>query len=251
MQSIALEQDTKTIFGLTNKLELTGKSLDDFCSTTDYKTLPEASIVLVIGKKRCESKYSQPKELYEIAWRGEKYYIDKNSITLTTADQEKISSYTESDWKKAESDGIDTSLYLRKSEINELLNAINTTASKGLTILDWSVVDESEYTKGTGVKIQVLNPTKKDIKYIWFTLQGYNPVSDPVGALITLRAVGPIKPDSSGEYSFEYTWHSDIVETAKFKKIRVQYMDGTQKTIYKSSDIILSEKMLNIFNGIE
>ena len=43
----------------------------------------------------------------------------------------------------------------------------------------------------------------------------------------------------------------NIIETEKFKKIRVQYMDGTQKTIIKPSEIILSNRMLDVFNSID
>ena len=248
LQSNAVDQDTKTVFGSANKIDLIGVSLDDSCSTNNPKILPKTSLVIIIGMKICESKYSQSRAFYKIYWRGDIYYIDKNSLTLNSTDEKKTISYSESDWRQAESDGISISLYLRKAELNELANVINATASEGLAILDWSVIDEGKY--GAGVKVQTFNSTKKDIKYIWFTFQGYNPVGDPVGASVKLKAVGPIKSDSSAEYIFEYIWNSNIVENAKFQKIIVQYMDGTQKTIKNPSSIILSEIMLNIFNGI-
>jgi hypothetical protein len=42
---------------------------------------------------------------------------------------------------------------------------------------------------------------------------------------------GPIKPDENGSYNFKYTWFTDLVQRVKITQIKVQYMDGSFKTI--------------------
>ena len=117
------------------------------------------------------------------------------------------------------------------------------TKSKGLTILDWSFYDESEFTDGTSIKIQIFNPTNKTIKYVWFTFAGYNAVNDKIvdrkrGANITMQGIGPIKPNELGTYNYDYVWFTDLVQTVKIISIKVQYMDGTIKLVTNPKEII-------------
>lgn len=59
----------------------------------------------------------------------------------------------------------------------------------------------------------------------------------------TLKGVGPIKPNEEGEYEFDYVWHTDLVETTKLAVIKIQYMDGSFKTIQNGNDLIVGEKL--------
>ena len=65
---------------------------------------------------------------------------------------------------------------------------------------------------------------------------------------ITVKSIGPIKPDESGLYTFEYVWYTDIVETAKITNIKIQYMDGTFKTITVPDKVIMSDSLLKILD---
>lgn len=109
--------------------------------------------------------------------------------------------------------------------------------SDGVVLLDWSFKDESEYTEGTSIEFSVLNPTGKTIKYLWFTVTGYNPVGDKITDIkrktsaITVKGVGPIKPTDSGTYEFSYVWFTDLVDKVVVNSIKVQYMDGSFKTL--------------------
>jgi hypothetical protein len=100
----------------------------------------------------------------------------------------------------------------------------------------------------------VFNPTSKTIKYFWFTFIGYNPVGDPVvdfkrrTSSITVKAVGPIDPNKNGSYEFKYVWFTDLAETAKISSIKVQYMDGSFKTIFNLKPVMLDDKSYNWLN---
>ena len=220
---------------------LVGVGVSEYCSETDPKFIPENAIVFITGIKICAPKYLSPVSFYEVAWRGGLYYVKRDKLLVTDENSKKVESYSDSDWLAAKAEGETASLLLRRQELEGALKAISATASKGLAIVDWGVLDESEYTEGTGVRVNVYNPTKKKIKYIWFTLQAKNPVGDKYGGPKTLRAVGPIEPDAGGGYVFDYVWMSDMVETANFIQIKVQYMDGSIKVISKPSEIVLDE----------
>lgn len=96
--------------------------------------------------------------------------------------------------------------------------------------VDWTCYDESEYTDGTSFKFEFTNLAKKRVKYVNIAFRGYNAVDDPVGGVISKQCVGPIEPDESATYRFEYAWFTDVVEYAKITSLRVQYMDGSVKT---------------------
>jgi hypothetical protein len=48
------------------------------------------------------------------------------------------------------------------------INILKSCKSKGLAILNWSFYDESEYTEGTGTRIEVYNPTNNQILMVQF-----------------------------------------------------------------------------------
>lgn len=83
--------------------------------------------------------------------------------------------------------------------------------------------------------------------FIWFSVQGKNPVGDAVGGVRTVKAVGPIEPDAGGTYRFEYTWMTDLVETAVFKSIKVQYMDGSVKVIAHPDRVVMDDDVAKTF----
>lgn len=127
------------------------------------------------------------------------------------------------------------------------LNQIQSFSKFGLAIPSWSVYDVSEYTDGTGVRFSFYNPTQSIIKYVTITFQGYNAVDDPVGRAITKKCIGPIEPEETASYNFEYAWFTDIVEYAKIRYIVVQYKNGTSKTISNPKTIIFSDDLRKFF----
>jgi hypothetical protein len=144
-----------------------------------------------------------------------------------------------------------------QEKINEVAKFINSCSSKGLVILDWSFYDESEYTEGTSIKISVINPTKKNIKYLWFTFSGYNAVDDLIidtikgKSKVTVKGVGPISPSESGDYEYDYVWHTDLVQRVKIDQVKVQFMDGSFKTILIPKQITLDNSFLELLQQQE
>lgn len=99
--------------------------------------------------------------------------------------------------------------------------------SKSVLFITSYSFPESEYLKYPGFNISIYNSQqKKTIKYTWFTVNAYNPVNDLVGTK-TVQAIGPVAPLEFGDYKFEFVFKSNIVETCKIIKIKIQYMDGS------------------------
>lgn len=109
--------------------------------------------------------------------------------------------------------------------------------------------DESEFTEWTGLKITFSNLSNKTIKYIWTSIVGYNSVGDKVVdrkkkvSSIQVQSVSPIKPNNDAEFEFNYISLTDLVDNAKITYIKVQYMDGTTKTINHPAEITLDKDL--------
>lgn len=239
-----LFNDSTTVYGYVNENVFVGQSTGLNCFGGSDLFLSKGTIVIVSGVNSC--KYSGSETInpfFEILVNCKTYYIEKDKLytendyysILDTLPIPIIIKFKMNALKQAE-------LKLSRDKKN-LLTYKNLTVSKGLAVAEWSFYDESEYTNGTSVKIVVSNPTKKIIKYIWFTFTGFNSVGDKIidakrGSNIIMQAIGPINPEETATYEYKYVWFSDLVESAKIVSIKVQYMDGSFKTIIKPSDII-------------
>lgn len=194
---------------------------------------------------------------YKMAYNGKAFYMKSDDVELSSENSSKLDSlYNSSDEVKNyffhHALVLSDAIYLQK--LNNTITELESYKKYGLAIESWGVYDESEYTDGTGVNITFYNPTQQTIKYISFSLQGYNSVDDPYGRTITKRCIGPIEPDESASYKFEYTWFTDIVEYAKLRSITVTYKNGTKKTISNPQSIVFSNKLrkeLNRTNPVE
>jgi hypothetical protein len=227
------------VIGMLADVQIGGATISEYCTPGDTQIFPSDSVVFVVGIKDCQPTYGSSKSFTEIAWRGKTYFVDSEDVVIDEKNKTKMESFGETEWAESRAEGITGSLIVRKNELNKALTAVDAAKSSGLSIIEWALIDESEYTKGTGIRFSVLNPTDKTIKYIWFTVAGINAVDDPVGAPETVKAIGPLEAGASGEYRFEYVWYTDIVETAKIRQIKVQYTDGTQKVIAHPSQIVM------------
>lgn len=171
-----------------------------------------------------------------------------NDVKLSQEDKLKLDSLENSSCKVQELFWHKTLLLnqiLYYKRLDEALKKVKSYSKYGLAIERWSIYDESEYTDGTGIRIKFLNPTEQMIKYISITFQGYNAVNDPYGRPITRKCIGPIEPQETASYEFEYVWFSDIVEYAKIRSITVTYKNGSSKTIANPSSIMLSDEVLD------
>ena len=104
----------------------------------------------------------------------------------------------------------------------------------------------TEGYSSTGAHFEIFNPSKKTIKYIWFTFAGENAVEDLVKMkngtyYTTVKGIGPIESYGIGSWSFEYVWFTDIIQYLRLSTIKIQYMDGSLKTVKYNKDMYIGE----------
>jgi hypothetical protein len=180
------------------------------------------------------------------------FYIPASKVYLTDDERLKIDTLVNSSQSVRDEFFEFAKALSRFIYLNNLEDAINTIkgfSSKGISIPSWSVYDMSEYTDGTGVRFTFHNPTNKTIKYVNISFAGYNAVDDRVGKIISKRCIGPIEPDETASYDFEYAWFTDIIQYAKITSLSVQYKDGTTKVVSDPSSVVWSDDINNMFNS--
>lgn len=99
-----------------------------------------------------------------------------------------------------------------------------------IAIFDFKITGES-YTMG--FDITFLNLNKKTVKYFYITVTAKNPVKDRIGTK-TVQAIGPLKYDQSGKYSFENIFYSSTAEYLSIDAVKIQFMDRTVKYLTKA-----------------
>jgi hypothetical protein len=235
-----------TIFGKPTYGASVSQTIDPAASYKGSSTYLDPRYTICIGDKVSIGE----REYYKACLNGKAFYIGTKSVDLTPKSQAQLDSLMTC------SPELRAKFFKRLHALNfqdyvenldNGVKALESYAQYGLAIPNWSVYDMSEYTDGTGIKFSFLNPTKKVIKYITINFQGYNAVDDPVGKTLTKRCVGPIEPDETGTYEFDYAWFTDVVEYAKIKSILVQYKDGTSKTISNPKSIMFGSDLQNFF----
>lgn len=168
---------------------------------------------------------------FEIVYRGKNYFVDAEKVQTHSKTFDLLVAMSDESKSTYRQLAVDVGKSMHLKKIEEILNWFKKTSSHGLAIYKRQVYDESEYTAGTGIEFQIENTGKKTIKYLTFNFTGYNAVDDPVSTMKSRKGIGPIEPDNNGGYTFEYVWHTDIVEYAKLNSIKIQYIDNTFKTL--------------------
>lgn len=106
-------------------------------------------------------------------------------------------------------------------------------AKENLILWDWAWSYPSEYSSMPEITVQIINPYRKKIKYVWVTFRAYNAVDDPVPAFrgnATGKGIGPIEYGDKGGWTFDNIYYSKVIETIKITQIKIQFFDGTFKT---------------------
>lgn len=243
--------DSTLVLGSMKSFDRIGKRVDSYtyssmCSLEDTKYLNANTYVIVSGVYECKDN-----TYYKVIYKNEDYYVKTSNLEFYDKLNyyKIINNFSSESQKKFYNTAKEAAIVNHYNKLKKILDFTESCKAKGLVILDWGIYDESEYTSGTSVKFSFHNPTKKTIKYIWVNLVGYNPVGDKViergKSLKTVKCIGPIESDSGGSYSFDYVWFSDLVEDAKIMSIKVQYMDGTIKTITNAKLVRLDRDLFN------
>jgi hypothetical protein len=225
------------MLGILKKYEAMGREVNRYCHLQE-STYPKYNKVLFIsGFVTCKPSYGRETGFYEVFEGDDKFLVSEDKLEVNLAEAAALKQL-EGDVKEAFAlRAHRAAVSARQHELKTLLDAVKSHQKYGLTVASAGIEDESEYTSGTSFSIEVINPTGKIVKYLWFTVTGYNAVGDPVrdrvrnASAITVKAIGPIQPSQSGKYNFTYLWHTDLVQTYKINKIKIQYMDGSMGQI--------------------
>jgi hypothetical protein len=217
------------------------QALSEDCDAGGVQYAPRKIMIALSGSRDCQG----------VQWligfyKGERVYLEASKVFYQ---HEKLAELQRYRAEQVEESARNTSLDIEELYLETLVKEMRSKAKLGVAVLDWGITDESEYTRGTGFHFKVGNFGKKTIKYIWMDVQGLNPVRDPVNDGLgkrtkTVKAVGPIEPDTTAKYSFDYVWHTDLVEYFKVVGLRVQFMDGSIKKIPRPDDAEVSDSLL-------
>jgi len=234
-----------------------GTDLDEACRLTNRKSFRQPRLVFIAGFDSCQKAHGGQANFYRVMRAGESFYVAEEDVMIDSSDEAFIKGLNGGQKDRYVEVAKQVSLEHRRLALRSVLDALASHKKYGLSVISAGIYDESEYTEGTSFVIQVLNPTPKVVKYVWITVVGYNAVGDPVrdtvqnSSAITVKGVGPIQTDSSATYRWKYFWHTDIVESFKLKKIKVQYMDGSTRQIDNVQSIQLNEDQKRTWDGLK
>lgn len=226
-----------------------GTSTTGFCHLEGRRDLAGELAVVVVRRAVCESVYGPQFNArhLEIFWKSRRFLVPESAVELSAKDLAQLDTHdaatVEANAKKWEA----ASGYVWSLQADEALKQLKRAEREGIAILESSVYDESRYTQGTGWSVKVTNYGNKTIKYITFSLVGLNAVRDPVRGLngqsttVTLRGVGPIVPGETAGYSRDYMWMTDVVEYHRISQVRLEFMDGTVRTVRDPKAVQLSD----------
>ncbi|WP_411898611.1 hypothetical protein [Elizabethkingia bruuniana] len=106
----------------------------------------------------------------------------------------------------------------------------------------------------TGADFEIINFSKKTIKYITFNFYGINTVGDKVSRAgtynLSRKGIGPIEYLETGKWSWDTIWLTDIVDRLKLVSANIIYMDGTSKVINITRSMWIDEDKLDEFHHL-
>lgn len=158
----------------------------------------------------------------EIFYQDRIYYISYNNIFFN--EEELVNYHNYNDKQSYRNAAKKASFELWKNALKKKQSILNNKLKIEIFHLVYS-----DYDILKGVEIEVENLSDKTIKYITFTITGYNGVKDKVKTM-TGKGIGPIEGDTKDIYVFD-NFFPEIVQYIKLDKIKIQYMDNTIKTI--------------------
>ncbi|WP_019991393.1 hypothetical protein [Rudanella lutea] len=117
---------------------------------------------------------------------------------------------------------------------------------QGLLVSEWGFTEPGDIVGNVNVSFKILNPVKKKLKYIWFTVVAYNAVGDRTGDRLrgtqpaTLKGVGPLEEWQEASWEFENVWYNETIDCVRITQIKVQYMDGSFR-LFDKPNLIIAE----------
>ncbi|NRF70416.1 hypothetical protein HLB44_25755 [Aquincola sp. S2] len=227
------------VFGFLVEGVDAGGRVSEFCGLEMVSKLPPGAMLVVVKKMDCRSKYgtSYAASHLRVLHRGKEYFVSPEHVRITPQATLKLSGRDDAATDSSLDAWRQTSNSLHKLAQREALKALDATGKRGVAILKTRIFDASEHTEGTGFSVSVYNSGKKAIKYITFSVTGFNAVNDAVrdrlrgSTVVTLRGIGPIEPEATASYRNEYMWSTDLVQSHRVTQVRLEFMDGTRRVL--------------------
>lgn len=221
-----LEEDLVRMLKKANELELKTFSQINNKENIKFYKLREEEKRIELERKNEEERKKVEAEEYErkkVEFQNNQFFSAKKDSLKTIENELLLTEFVK----------------LSSEQDKAIIKLRNEIISKGGVFISQFDVDQGEYDE-TSVTLGVINLSKKRVKYVSFVLQAINPVSDPIGSLKTVRGVGFIETDDIGVFEFENIWYESTLESVKIIKMKIEFEDGTVKTITKVNEIILS-----------
>lgn len=238
------------VLGIIKEKTGSADRASDFCRLESSQTLPSRSLVVVIRRAPCSSRYgaSYSKDFLEVLYAGKTRLVHTGAVFLSDKEAERLEMLEPAQVEASANVWRLVSLRARVNQLETAMKALDKTGKRGVALLKASIFDVSQYTEGTGFEATVYNSTKKTIKYVTFTVAGLNAVGDLVrggwrgNAAPMLRGIGPIAPGETASYSKDYMWMTDVVESFRISSIKLEYTDGSTRVISDMKGIRVSEQ---------
>lgn len=206
-------QNNDTFYYVTNEFRLSGYLKRD----ANKNWLNDSVFHHYLNEKFDESemhkRIKDGSELAKLFWKYNKDEFEKEHEQMRVA----MEAQKESEWHS-------TLLELQKKF-----------AQQGILILNWQWGYNNEYNRSPEISINVVNLSKKKLKYVHFTFAPTNAVGDPVDFLgqtrIRTKGIGPIAPLETASWNFEPYFANKTIDQMKISQIRLEYFDGTIKQL--------------------
>jgi hypothetical protein len=140
------------------------KNISSNCFCHSYSNFSDATIVVVSGIATCKRISSEELgNFFEIIHKNKTYFVSKEKLKFAR-DIDYFSEISRFPPDKSELFRKNAQFYANyyhSQKLDEVLKFLGNCKTKGIAILKWNIYDESEYTDGTGFKVEFYNPTKK------------------------------------------------------------------------------------------
>lgn len=246
--SVFGQKDSLFVLAFSSRDCSISKSINQDCILSSDKQILDLTPFTIAKAFYCNSVIGKEK-FYEIYLNKERYFIREQNVIIPNVTFEYLLTIT--DTAKFRLNAIEYSSRIEQTDKDKFDKFYKIAQSKGIALIDFNYYKPKEYLNSISVYFKFYNPTKKAIKYITVNLIALNPVGDKITEfgknIFTLKAVGPLHSFEFGEYEFENVWFSKVFDTSKILSIKVQYLDGSVKTVSDINSIIMPKDVYRYF----
>lgn len=185
----------------------------------------------------CKERYRSERAFIEVLYDGKPYLVGEEDLTTKPEHLAALASRSQADIEFNRPDWELESKNFTLVQRMKVLDKLKKSQAQGIAVISASIFDVSEYTEGTGFRVEVYNSGKKAIKYVTFGVRGLNAVRDPVrdrlsrSTTANLRGIGPIEAGEQASYKKDYMWMTDVVQFFDIDNIKLEFMDGSSRTV--------------------